>query len=196
MRIASVWWRAAAHIIDVALLGMMQTAALLVALWPALVSLAHNLDQLAADRSQLVPFGAAVELVAGMIEQEWKTIAVTVFICWIVGGIYKVLMTKLVYGTIGKKVCGLAVVDGATLEPLSWRDCLIRWGGPAIVSGVSPVVAAAQLVTVAGYALAVFDSRRRAAHDIASGAIVIEHASLQTVSNNVDAVQHENDRPQ
>lgn len=180
VRTGSMWRRIVSHTFDVVALGMLQSVIVLAALWPALSELFDQLTGISNADGLAQQIGASVELAVAFLEQQWAALAVAVFVAWVLGGIYEVLTTRWLGGTFGKQLTGLLVVDGDTLGRLSWRNCLIRWGGPAVVSGAAPAFAAAQLLTVVGYSLAAFDARRRAAHDLAAGALVIERSSVRT----------------
>lgn len=175
---ASFSRRCVAHVIDASLIGVVQTSAFLAAFAPAIPELFSRVDDAshlpqAADR-----IAAAWDAVIDAFTGRWVQLVLALLAVWLLGGVYEVLMTRFRLGTLGKLMTGLATVDGRTLGRLSWRASVVRWGGPAVVSGVSIAMAVAQIFTVLGYGWAAFDERRRAVHDILSGSLVIERSTL------------------
>jgi uncharacterized RDD family membrane protein YckC len=181
---ASFGRRAASHVVDVALLSVVQGFVLVVAVAPAFSTLLPRLDAASRLDDAGERVAALVEAVTDAVTAQRTELVVALVVAWLIGGVYEVLMTRFRGGTIGKIVTACEVVDSSTLGPLSWRACLARWGGPAAVSGVSVMLMVAQVVTVVGYGWAAFDPNRRAAHDLVSGALVIERAQPRHHTNN------------
>ena len=139
VRYAGFWIRVGAHIVDA------------IIIFAVSLPIAFLLFGTAQPPAEPTPETLMVDLMM------WAAIAIAVILFWRLRG-----------ATPGKMLCGIRIVDAASLKPLSTGQCIGRY--------FAYIVSALPLLL--GYLWVAIDGRKQGFHDKLAGTVVVREADL------------------